>query len=340
MITSYIDLIRELKENKYAPFYFLEGEEPFFIDQIVDFIEENAIDESQKAFNQVVMYGKDCTVSDIMNQARRFPVMSDRQVVIVKEAQEITDFEKEVGIKQFESYLKNPVPSTILVLAYKYNKLDKRTAMAKLVASAGVHFQAKKIYENELEKWVKIILDQKQLKADPKAVFLIAENIGLDLSRINNELEKVRLSIGQNEIIDEARVHKFIGVSREYNAWELQKAFATVNKKKVFSIIKYLEQNPKAAPLMVVLANLYTLFSRILVIQQMNYNNPKLLQEKMGINYFGAQEYLSGARIYPKNKIPAIISSLRSADAKLKGVDAGQMKESEILKELALQILP
>lgn len=339
MAATFDSILSDLKSNKYAPFYFLEGEEPFFIDQITEFIEENALDESQKSFNQVVIYGKESSIADIIGQAKRFPVMSERQVVIVKEAQEISDFGKDKSNALFENYLQNPVPSTILVFAYKYKNLDKRSALAKKIIKAGVHFSSKKIYENELEKWIDFLLKSKGLKAEPKAVFLIAENIGMDLSRVNNELEKIRLSIPEDELIDESKVMKFIGISREYNVWELQKAFATGKRSKVFSIIAYLEKNPKAAPLVTILAALYTLYSRILIIQQKNYQNPKSVQDDLGLNYYAAQEYFSGAKFYPKAKVREIISSLRLADAQLKGVEANQMKDSEILKELALRIM-
>ncbi len=339
MVNSFQQVIQELKENKYAPFYFLEGEEPFFIDQIIEYIEENALDESQKSFNQMVMYGKDCKIADIIGHAKRFPVMAERQVVIVKEAQEISDFGKENANKIFESYLNNPVPSTILVFGYKYKKVDKRQAISKLFSKAGVHFRANKIYENDLDNWIKFLLDQKGIKADAKAKFLIAENIGMDLSRINNELEKIKLSIDSSEMLDEKKVMKFIGISREYNVWELQKAFSKGDRAKVFAIISYLEKNPKAAPLVTVLANLYTLYSKILVIQQKNIPNPKAVQDLIGLNYYAAQEYFAGAKFYPPNKVPEILSHLRLADAQLKGVEASQMKESEVLRELALRIL-
>ncbi|MEQ8359196.1 MAG: DNA polymerase III subunit delta [Cytophagales bacterium] len=339
MTNSYEQVIQELSENKYAPFYFLEGEEPFFIDQIIEYIEENALEESQKSFNQMVVYGKDCKMSDIIGHAKRFPVMAERQVVIVKEAQEITDFGKESANKIFEAYLKNPVPSTILVLGFKYKKLDKRLAITKLLSKAGVHYQGKKIYENDLEKWIRYLLDQKGLKADSKAVFLISENIGIDLSRINNELEKIKLSLDSSETLDEKTVMRFIGISREYNVWEFQKAIAKGDRKRVFSIISYFEKNPKAASIVTILPTLYTLFSKILILQQKNVQNPKSAQDLLGLNYYAAQEYFTGAKFYPPDKVPKIISDLRLADAQFKGLEASQMKSSEILRELVLRIL-
>lgn len=339
MVNSFQQVIQELKDNKYAPFYFLDGDEPFFIDQIINYIEERALEESQKSFNQMVMYGKDCKMSDIIGHAKRFPVMAERQVVIVKEAQEISDFGKDSSNKIFEAYLKNPVPSTILVFGYKYKKVDKRLAIFKLLSKAGVHFRGKKLYDNELEGWIKFLLDQKGLKADPKAIFLIAENIGLDLSRINNELEKIKLSMDSSEMLDEKKVMKFIGISREYNVWELQKAFAKGDRAKVFAIISYFEKNPKAAPMVIILSTLYGLYSKILVLQQKNVANPKSAQDLLGLNYYAAQEYFTGAKFYPHDRIPQILSHLRLADAQLKGVLASQMKDSEILRELALRIL-
>lgn len=339
MQNSFDHIIRDLKENKYSPVYFLQGPEPFFIDQITEFIEENALEESQRAFNQMIVYGKDAKVADIIAQAKRFPAMAERQVVIVKEAQEVDDLQKEKGIKILLNYLSNPVPSTILVFAYKYKKLDGRKELSKAFNKAGVLFESKKIYDNELEKWIDIILKSKGLKADSKAVFLIAENIGLDLSRINNELEKIRLSTSADEVIDDKKVLKHIGISREYNLWEFQKAIASKNKKKAFAIIDYFDKNPKAAPLVLILQALYSLFSRLLIIHQLKLNNPNVLKEEMGLNYYAAQDYLIAARTYPFNRIPHIISSLRLADAQLKGVEASQMKESVILKELALRIM-
>lgn len=339
MAKDYAQILSDLNNGNYAPLYFLEGEEPFFIDQIVKYIEENALEESQRSFNQMILYGKDCKMEDVFSQARRFPVMAERQVVIVKEAQEISDFSKEIGAKHFENYLKSIVPSTILVFAYKYKKLDKRKPLAKTIDKNAILFSSKKIYENELEKWVNTLIKQKGLEADPKAVFLIAENIGMDLSRIDNELEKIKLNLEKGQKLDADIVHKNIGISREYNVWELQKAFASGNRKKVFDILAYFERNPKSAPLVTILPTLYNLYSKILVIQQRGLNNPKALQDELGVNYYAAQEYLAGAKFYPRNKIPYIIASLRGADAQQKGIKAAQMKESEILKELALRIL-
>jgi DNA polymerase-3 subunit delta len=341
MQTSYQDVIRDMQSNKYAPLYFLQSEEPFFIDQIVDFIENNALEESQRSFNQMVLYGKECKIADVLNNARRFPVMAERQVVIVKEAQEITDLSNEAGRQLFTNYVKNPVPSTILVFAYKYKKLDQRSfgEAVKAIKSNGVYFVGEKLYDNKIDKYIQDILDRKGLKADQKAVLLIAENIGLDLSRINNELEKIRLGMEKGEVIDEAKVARYVGISREYNTWELQKAFAKGDKHKIFAIIDYFEKNPKAGPFVLVLGTLYNLFSKIMVIQHANYSSPKALQSEMGMNYYAAQEYFSGSRFYPRAKLPKIISDLRYADAQAKGVEASQMKDADILRELALKIL-
>lgn len=341
MQTSYQDVIRDMQSNKYAPLYFLQSEEPYFIDQIVEYIENNALDESQRSFNQMIMYGKDCKIADVLNNARRFPVMAERQVVIVKEAQEISDLQGEDGRHMFTTYVKNPVPSTILVFAYKYKKLDQRIfgEATKAIKSNGVYFVGEKLFENKLDKYIQEILSSKGLKADPKAIMLIAENIGMDLSRINNELEKIRLGMEEGEVIDESKVARFIGISRDYNTWEFQKAFAKGDKHKIFAIIDYFEKNPKAGPFVLVLGTLYNLFAKIMVIQHSNFSNPKELQSQWGINYYAAQEYFAGAKFYPKAKLPKIISDLRHADAQAKGVEASQMKDAHVLRELALRIL-
>lgn len=332
-------ILNDLKNNKYAPVYFLQGEEPFFIDQVSDFIEKNALDETAKGFNQMIMYGKDVSIQDVINNARRFPMMSERQVVIVKEAQNISDISKEKGAKLLKDYLANPLPSTILVFNYKYKKIDQRTALGKEMVAKTVFLDSKKLYDNQLPDWIKKHVKSIGYGINDDAAYLISNFIGNNLERIGNEVQKILINFKQEKEITAEHVHKFIGISKEYNVFELTKALAFRNVLKVNGIIRYFAANPKENPAIVVISVLYGFFAKLLIIHSLQDKSDKNIASKLKIPFFAAKEYQNAANIYTSVQTEKIIAYLRNADMQTKGINTNAMDDGEILKELAYRIM-
>ena len=251
-------ILKDLKQKKFAPVYFLHGEEPYFIDKISDYIEENVLPEAEKGFNQVILYGKDVDMAAVMGNAKRFPMMAERQVVIVKEAQEIKDIGREDGQEQLIAYLNNPLVSTILVLAHKNKKLDARKKLAKEVDAKGVLFESKKLYDNQVEPFVADLIRENGYKINHNASRIFSQYVGNNLSRINNEFEKLTVNLKEGQEIDELIVQRNIGISKEYNIFELQNALVQRNVEKAFRIVNYFAENPKNNP---TIANITILFN-------------------------------------------------------------------------------
>ncbi|WP_285011416.1 DNA polymerase III subunit delta [Pedobacter faecalis] len=336
------EIIKDIKSRKFKPVYLLHGEEPYYIDQVVSYIEHNALNDMERGFNQTVLYGKDTDMVTIMNAAKRYPMMSDYQVVIVKEAQELK-WAKEVegNSKQAEfvlSYFEKPMPTTILVLAYKYANFDKRKKIYKAIDKNGLVFQSDPVRDYKLASWIEDLVKEKGYKIDPQASALMAEYLGADLSKIANEVEKLMLNIGKDVVIDTGLVQKNIGISKEYNVFELQKALATRNVLKCNQVINYFADNPKANPMVMVMANLNAYFSKILKYHYLQ--NRGDAAKELGVNPFFVKDYETAARTYPVNKVFEIISMLREYDLKSKGVDStGNTTDGELLKELLFKIL-
>lgn len=256
-------ILKNLIAGHYAPIYFLQGEEPYYIDLISDTIEKNALDESAKGFNQIILYGKDVRMSDVLNNAKRFPMMSDRQVVIVKEAQSMLDFGKEVGDKLLMAYLENPLPSTILVFCYKHKKLDKRKLLSKALEKQAIMLTSKKLYDNQVPDWIRNYFVQKAFRITDKGVFMLAEFIGNNLERLSNEIEKLLINFKEKVEIDDHIIQKYIGISKEYNAFELQKAVVLREIVKANKIINYFETNPKNNPVIPIISIFYAFFLQV-----------------------------------------------------------------------------
>ncbi|TXK47686.1 DNA polymerase III subunit delta [Pontibacter qinzhouensis] len=332
-------ILEQLKKRLFAPVYFLQGEEPYYIDLISDYIEANALQEHEKGFNQVVIYGKDADVATILLQAKRFPMMSERQVVIVKEAQSVPDIEKEEGMKQLETYLQNPLPSTILVLCFKHKSLDGRKSLAKVVGKHAVLLTTKKLYDNQIPGWVTSYIKEKGLQATPKAVLLLSEFIGSDLSRQANEIDKLLLNLKPGQTIDERVVQENVGISKEYNIFELQTALIQQDALKVHRIIHYFESNPKNNPLIPNLSLLFSFFTKLLVLHMNADKSEAAVRKSLGNRGFLAKEYLHALRVYPAQKTIDIIHFIRVADLQVKGIQGGNMSDAEILRELVFKIL-
>lgn len=332
-------ILKNLRAGQYATCYFLQGDEPYYIDLISDMIEKNALDESAKSFNQIILYGKDVRMSDVLNNAKRFPMMSDRQVVIVKEAQNILDLGKEAGDKQLMQYLENPLPSTILVFCHKHKSLDRRKIVSKSLEKHAVMLNSKKMYDNQVPDWIRAYFVEKDFKITDKGVFMLAEYIGNNLERLANEIDKMLINFKEKVHIDDHVIQKYIGISKEYNVFELQKAVAMREITKANKIINYFESNPKNNPVIPVISVLYAFFSKLLVLHATNDKSDNNLASTLKVNRFFVKDYLVAGRNYPPQKVVNVIHDLRHADLQSKGVNAANLADGQILKELIFKIM-
>lgn len=335
-------ILQDLKQQRYAPVYFLQGEETYYIDQIADYIEEHTLSETEKGFNQLIMYGKDADMSAIITNAKRYPMMSDRQVVIVKEAQEIQGFNTQQAQQMLEVYIKNPLPSTILVFCYKYKTLDGRKSLGKAIDKFAVLVNANKLYDNQVPEWIIKYVKQRGFRIDNNAVQLLADYIGNNLQRLANEIEKILINFKKedaNALIDPDHVQKYVGISKEYNVFELQKALAMKDVMKANQIAHYFEANLKANPVIPVIALLFTFFSKLLLVHHTTDKTERGLATILKINPFFVKEYRAAVANYPLLKVVQNIHHLRIADMHAKGIDNTGGTDAQILKELIFKLL-
>ena len=326
-------IISDIKGGNLKPIYFLMGEEPYYIDKISDYIEDNVLDESEKGFNQVVMYGRDVSIDEIIASAKRYPMMAEKQVLIVKEAQDLSR-----SIEKIEAYAENPQPTTVLVFNYKYKKLDKRKKAYKAIAKNGLIFESKKLYENQVSDWIRQVLNSKKFTIEPKAAQMLVEFLGTDLSKISNELEKLISVLPKETIISDIHIEENIGISKDYNNFELQKAVGGKDIVKANKIINYFSQNPKSNPLVMTISLLNNFFTQLLLFHGLKDKSKGSVAKNLGVNPYFVDDYISAARNYPMRKVSQVIGLLREADVKSKGVGANQT-QGDILKELLFKIL-
>ncbi|MGR7813889.1 DNA polymerase III subunit delta [Lacinutrix undariae] len=326
-------LVTDIKQGNLKPIYFLMGEEPYYIDKISDFIEENVLAEDERGFNQMVLYGRDVTIDDIVGNAKRYPMMAERQVVIVKEAQDLAR-----NIEKLAAYAKNPQPTTVLVMNYKYKKIDKRKALYKEVKKTGVVFESKKLYENQVADWIRRVLASKKYTITPKASQMLVEFLGTDLSKINNELEKLKIILPENTQITPEHIEENIGISKDYNNFELRKAIGERNTVKSFQIVNYFGENPKDNPMVMTVSLLFGYFSQILKLHGMSDKNPRNVASALKVNPFFVTEYLVAAKNFPMRKVSGIIEILREYDVKSKGVGSNAVPQGDLLKEMLVRI--
>ena len=285
-------LITDIKESKIAPIYFLMGEEAYYIDIISDYIESHVLAEEEKGFNQMVLYGKDVSIQDIVSNAKRYPMMAERQVIIVKEAQNLIK-----TIEQLVDYAKNPQPTTVLVFNYKYKTLDKRKALYKTLSKSAVVFESKKIYEDKIPSWIQNFLRAKQLTITPKASLMLTEFLGNDLSKIANELTKLELVVGTHKEVTPEIIEENIGISKDFNNFELQKALGHLNHKKAYQIVNYFAQNSKQHPFVLTISILYMYFSKLMKLHTVRDKNPGTVARALGVNPYFVNEYIIASRI-------------------------------------------
>lgn len=327
------EIVSNIKSGKISPIYFLMGEEPYYIDAISDYIENNVLSKEEKGFNQMVLYGRDVTVEDIASNAKRFPMMADRQVVIVKEAQELSR-----TIDKLEAYAKNPQPTTILVVNYKYKKLDKRKAVYKAIKKSGVVFESKKLYDNQVPDWIRRVLSGQNYTITPKASQMLVEFLGTDLSKISNELNKLKIILPEGAQITPEDIEKNIGISKDYNNFELRKAIGYRDKIKAFKIINYFGENPKDNPMVVTVSLLFSFFSQLMRLHGLSDKNPRNVASVLRVSPYFVNEYIDAAKNYPMRSVSAIIANLREFDVKGKGVNSNAVPQGDLLKELLVKI--
>lgn len=336
------DIIKDLKAKKFRPVYLLHGEEPYYIDQIIHYMEQHILNDMEKGFNQTVLYGKDTDMATILNAAKRYPMMSDYQLIIVREAQDLKWVKETEGSSKsaafVQQYFENPLPGTILVLGYKYSNFDKRKKIFKAISKNGLVFQSDPVRDYKLAQWIEDLVKEKGARIAPQAAALMAEYLGADLSKISNEVEKLLLNIDKATTIDTDHIQRNIGISKEYNVFELQKALAAKNVLKANQIVNYFSANPKANPMVMVMANLNAYFTRILKFHYLQ--NKHDAAKELGVNPYFVKDYELAARSYPIGKTFDIISLLRSYDLKSKGLDStGNISDGELLKELLFKII-
>lgn len=327
------DIIKDLKNKIYKPIYFLFGEESYFIDQITDFIAENVLEETEKAFNQTVLYGKDSKIEDVINAAKRFPMMSNHQVLIVKEAQDLKQIEK------LQFYAEQPLNSTILVINFKKKTFDKRKKVYKALKKAGVIFESKRLYEYQIGSWINTYLKNKKYKISPVSSKLLTDFLGTDLSKISNELDKLMITLPENSTITPEHIEKNIGISKDYNVFELQNALGKKNILKANRIINHFANNPKDNPMVMIIINLFGYFSKILSYHYTKDKSPNNVASVLGVHPYFVKDYVSAAQKYNTRKTVAIISLLREYDMKSKGYGNASTTHGDLLKELTFKIL-
>lgn len=325
-------IIADWKNKKFKPVYWLEGDEPFFIDEVVDYAEHKLLSGSEASFNLTIFYGKDADWTLVINTCMRYPMFGERQVVLLKEAQQMKDIDK------LENYIQHPLSSTVLVVSYKDKKLDARTKFSKAVKQHGELLSTKKIYDSQLPEWTTEMIAAKGLSIHPNALSILVDHIGNDLSRLKNEVEKISINLDKRKTITEDDIENYVGVSKEFNVFELQDAISQKNLPKAIRIIQYFQSNPKAGPMQLILPTLYNYFSKIYVaaaesgfsdavLKPLFYNNPfAVKQAAIAVNNYG----FAGAE--------KILLLLHEYNLKNIGINSGSAN-AELLKELAVKII-
>ena len=328
-----IKMLNDIKAGNIKPIYFLMGDEPYYIDIVSNFIEKKVLSEEEKGFNQTVLYGRDVTIEDIISTAKRYPMMAERQVVIVKEAQDLSR-----TIDKLESYADKPMPSTVLVICYKYKTLDKRKKLIKVLGKNGLVFESKKLYENQVGDWIKRILASKKYTIEPKAAAMLVEFLGTNLSKINNELEKLQIILPKGSVITPKDIEENIGFSKDFNVFELRKAIGERNQLKAYTIAENFANNPKENPIVVTTSLVFGFFIQLLKYHGLKDKSPKNVAVVIGVNPYFLKEYDVALKNYPMKKVSQIVASLRDIDVKSKGVGVSAMSNSDLLREMLYHI--
>lgn len=326
-------ILTDLKKRSFKPVYWLEGEEEFFIDQVIQYAEHHILSESEASFNLTIFYGRDTSWPDLINACKKYPMFSDMQVVILKEAQSMKDVEK------LESYIEKPLASTLLFVAYKGKKVDGRTKLAKLLKEKAVLLSTKKLYDNELPEWASSLVKSKGYTITNKALFLLIDHIGNDLSRLNNEIDKLVLNLQSRKNITEDDIESFVGVSKEFNVFELQQAIANKDLYKAIRIIQYFEANPKAAPIQLIFPSLYNFFSKVHMVYSVPSRDEKSVAAAIGVNAYFVRDYLQTAVKFSSHEIEKVLLLLHQYNLKGIGVNDVGSSDAMLLKEMVVKMI-
>lgn len=333
---NFEDIIRDINNKIFYPVYFLTGDEPYFIDKISKLIENTVLSDSEKEFNRVIVYGRDVDSSQIISMAREYPVFSNYRVVIVREAQDLTNLEKD---ERLLKYFKDPVKSTILVFDYKYKKVDGRTELAKVLKKNHVFFLSKKLYDNQIPDHVETMIKSRGFRINPVAKMLLAENLGNNLSKIENEINKLVINIDPQQEITPQVIEQNIGISKDYNVFELQKALGQRDVVKANRIINYFAGNPKENPAIKVIAILYGYFRKLFLYHFLKDKSDRNVAAELSVNPYFVREYKSAAANYTIPKLRQVIAMLREFDLRSKGVESAPVEDGELMRELVYRIL-
>ena len=330
---SSLSIIASWKKNIFKPLYWLEGEEEFFIDEVMNYAEKSILSEADASFNLTVFYGKDADWAAIVNACRRYPMFAEKQVVLLKEAQQMKDLDK------LESYIANPSATTVFVVSHKGKVIDGRSKLAKILKKHGEIFQSKKIYDNQLPAWANGYIQSKGFQIAPKALSLLVDHVGNDLSRIVNEVEKLSINLTAQKNITEDDIEKFIGVSKEYNIYELQHALSIKDQAKAIRIIQYFEANPKAVPIQLVLPSLYGYFIKIMAAMQMPDRSERALRPLFFNNPFLVDQAFATMKNYTFSQLEGIVLLLHEYNLKSIGINSHNASPASLMKELSYKIV-
>lgn len=326
-------IILEWKKGVFKPVYWLEGEEEYYIDKAIDYAEHQIVNEREASFNLTVFYGRDASWADVVNACRRYPMFAERQVVLLKEAQQMRDIEK------LESYIEKPLNSTVLVISYKEKKVDGRTKFAKVLKEKAIFITTKKIYDSQLPEWIQELLRSRELLISPKGLALFADHIGNDLTRIENEIDKISVNLGKRKTITEEDIEEFVGVSKDFNVFELQSALVQKDLPKAIRIIQYFEANPKAAPIQLVLPSLYSFFSKVFMVFGAHSFEEKTVAASIGVTPFFVKQYLQAAKNYDFAGIEKILLLLHQYNLKSIGINSAGTEDASLLKEMVYKMI-
>ena len=330
----------DIKNNTFSPIYLLMGEEEYYIDYLTKLIQNNSLKDHEKDFNLNIVYGKDTSIADIISISKQYPVMSEKKLVIVKEAQDLVKNDIDGNsLDDLISYVNSPLDSTILVLNFKHKSLDKRKAIYKAILKNGLVFESKKLYENQAQDWIVSYLKSFEFTIDKKSSFLITELLGTDINKIANELDKLIVLKSKVKTINSDDVEKFIGISKEFNVFELRKAIGEKNLFKCMKIIDYFSKNPKSNPIVVIVSLIFDFFVKLFIYHSLSDKSDRSVASALKVNPYFVKDYSSSAKNYSMKSISSKISILREFDLKSKGLGATNITNSDLLKELIFKLL-
>lgn len=326
-------IIADWKKGIFKPVYWLEGEEEYFIDRVMQYAEHNILSEADASFNLTVFYGKDASWADVVNACMRYPMFAERQVVLLKEGQQMRDIEK------LQGYVEQPLASTVFVVSYKDKKVDARTKFAKSLKEKGVMLTTKKMYDDKLPQWTKEMVTEKGLGISDKGVMLLVDHIGNDLTRMVHEVEKIMVNLGKRKSITEEDIEEYVGVSKDFNVFELQSAIARRDLARGIRIVQYFESNPKAAPIQLILPALYSFFSKVFMVFGASATDEKAIPAIIGVPPFLIRDYLTASRAYQYEGVERILLLLHQYNLRSVGINSAGAGDGALMKELLVKIM-